>query len=193
MRLESLHEDSVIFSTRRQREGSTRDRAVDPSRIRRQASDERSIHKSADYREGDDEEAVIPTTRTLPPREWARRKGWLSGGLLIAGVILRSIAFTEPGEWFIPFLLWNLRVGALWSDWDLEKVLNQYQVDLVLSGHTHIYERTHPVFHAQADASSLVPRSLESQPLVYAGGGHTCLRYLWVWLSRQRRPLGQTT
>jgi len=63
----------------------------------------------------------------------------------VLGIFIWSVAYCMyPG--FLPSMfLWSMQLGAVTSPhWQLERILNEHGVDLVLSGHTHVFERSWP-------------------------------------------------
>ena len=86
-----------------------------------------------------------------------------AGALTVLGAAYTSLGMAFP-DLFPGFAVWNLRIGALTSHWPLEELLSQYRVDLVMSGHTHVYERSKPVFREKVRPSGKAP--------VYVVGGN---------------------
>src|SRR5690606_37957010 len=59
---------------------------------------------------------------------------------------------------------------------ELEPLLNKYQVDLVLAGHVHDYERTLPVFEEKPTSESYVN---PTSPTYIVNGAGGCIEGLW--------------
>jgi len=124
---------------------TTRERSeVEPS------TDEALPHMDRNFRNREEEPGAAGQPR-LPLR------CWLSLGML-CGLFgfYSSLSLAYP-ELFPGLLWWHLRLGALGSHWGLEELLLQHRVDLVLGGHTHIYERTKPLYKGRIQPEGKAP------------------------------------